>query len=116
MTRRVKIVQNITPWPKHWQVVTEWDVPASIRLPRGSNRHLVSRKSEIALKGAPNSWLLFDKYVYNPVNDREWIDAFTQGPYTAFTAFRPEQIVKVRDRAVRRLAKPVETVVTNGAT
>jgi hypothetical protein len=114
--RRVKAVRNDTPWPDHWQVFKEWDVPAPIKLPRGSDRHLVSRKTEIALKGAPNAWLLFDKYVYNQSNDKEWVDAFTQGHFAAFTAFRPDQIVKVRSRAVRRLAKPIETVVTNGAT
>jgi hypothetical protein len=117
MIRKTKTVRNDTPWPSHWQVLTEWDVPAEIKLPRGSDRHLVSRKSEVALKGSPSSWLLFDKYVYNPENDKEWIDAFIQGHFASFTAFRPDQIAKVRARVIpKRLAKPTETVRTNGET
>lgn len=116
MTKRTKTVRNDTPWPAHWQVSTEWDVPPEIKLPRNSDRHLVSRRTEVALKGAPSNWLLFERRVYNPANDKEWVDAFYQGRFAGFTAFRPEQIVRVRQRAVRRTPKPVETVVTNGAT
>lgn len=117
MQRRTKRVSNATPWPKHWEVVQEWDVPASIKLPRGNDRHLVSRGHEVALKGAPSTWLLFDRYVYNPANDKEWIDAFVQGHYAGFTAFRPDRIIKVRRRVQSRKPKvQVETVETNGAT
>lgn len=113
MVRRTKIVRNDTPWPAHWQVLKEWDVPAEIRLPRGSDRRLVSRMTEVAIKGAPSSWLLFDKYVYNPANDKEWVDAFAQGNISGFTAFRPEQIVKVRSRVVPKKRKPIEDVKTD---
>lgn len=117
MVKRTRVVQNARPWPSHWQVLHEWDIPASIKLPRRTERHLVSREFEIALKGAPSQWLLFDKYVYNPANDKEWVDAFTQGNFAAYTAFRPERIIKVRARVVsRRPKKPTETVDTQGAT
>lgn len=115
--KRTRTVPGAKQWPDHWRVALQWDVPEEIKLPRGTPRHLVSRQYEVTLKGAPSTWLLFDRYVYNPENGKEWVDAFFQGHYGGYTAFRPDRIVKVRKRVMPRKKKTlVETVDTNGAT
>lgn len=116
MVKTVKPVRNDTPWPRHWVVSKEWTLPADIKLPRGSDRILVSRRHEVALKGHPSVWYLFDRHVYNPQVDREWIDAFAAHPHTHFTAFRPDEIIKVRAHVAPRKRKPVETVNTDERT
>ena len=108
MKRLKKLPPNLTPWPKHWQVSTTWDVPESIKLPRTSVRTLVSREHEVALKGTPNSWILFDRYVQNKVTGTTWVDGFLPKPFGVFTAFRPELIVKTRKRVMPRPKKEKE--------
>lgn len=108
MKRLKKVPLNLTPWPKHWTVSTTWEVPESIKLPRGNPRELVSREHEVALKGSPNAWFLFDKHVTNENLYTEWIDAFAPKPYGMFTSFRAEQIVKTRKRVMPRPKKEAQ--------
>ena len=111
---RHKYVGN--PWPDSWQVSPDWDLPEGVGTIRGI-RTLSSRKHEVALKGHPSTWYLFDRYVFNTDNGKEWVDAFQLHPHNCFTAFRPDQIIKVRVHVPPRKKKSlVETVNTNGAT
>jgi hypothetical protein len=106
--RLKRVPVNETPWPKHWTVATMWDVPESIKLPRGNPRTLISREHEVACKGSPNSWILFDRHVTNKSATSEqttWVDGFLPKPFGVFTSFRSDQIVKTRKRVLPRPKK-----------
>lgn len=98
LKRVTKRIRNNTPWPAHWIVSNTYEA---------CGKTLESRKWEVALKGAPSTWYLFDRHVTNPELGVEWVDAFALKPFGAFTAFRPEMIVKVRARRVA-VAKTVK--------
>lgn len=107
--RRIKYVGN--PWPGHWNVSQTWTVPDETKLPRGSNRELVSRQWEVSFRGHPNTWFIFDRYVYNSHTETEWVDVFATHPHAHFASFRPENIVNTR-----RHIKPKKKVTANAAT
>jgi hypothetical protein len=114
MPRRKKIHYEGNPWPKHWDVALEWTVPKDQKLPRGSIRELESRKFEVALKGHPSVWYLFDRYVVNNATGAVWVDAFQLPPHGGFTSFRPEMIVNTRRHLPPR-KKTVTVQVANDA-
>jgi hypothetical protein len=116
MPRRKTIKYDGNPWPDSWEVSFTWSLPEGVGTVRGI-RELETRKHEIALKGHPSTWLLFDRYVHNTDNGAVWVDAFEMHPHNCFTSFRPEQIVKVRVHVPPKKKKSLtETVDTRGAT
>lgn len=110
--RQSKYVGN--PWPDSWQVRFSWTLPDGVGTVRGI-RELETRKHEVALKGHPGTWYIFERYVYNTDNDAEWVDAFAMHPHAHFTSFRPSEIIKVRVHVPPKKRKVVETVKPNAA-
>jgi len=108
LKRQTRRVRNDTPWPAHWEVSFTYTHGKTV---------LESRKHEVALKGHPNVWYVFDRHVINPAIGKEWIDALALKPFGAFTAFRPEMIVKVRARRIAKESakKANESVVSDNA-
>lgn len=113
MLRRKQSRYPGNPWPDSWRVSTTWELPRTAGTARGI-RTLESRKHEVAIKGHPSTWYIFDRYVYNTDNGAEWVDAFAMHPHAHFTSFRPGEIIKVRVHVPPKKRKVIETVKTNG--
>ena len=109
MPRRKQSKYEGDPWPDSWDVRFAWTLPESAGTVRGI-RELETRKHDVALKGHPSVWYMFDRYVFNNDNGKEWVDAFALYPHAHWHSFRPDEIVKVRVHIEPKKRKPTQIV------